>query len=141
LFLVGLSGFTAKKDPDYNGRQTTVLGVIFMAFSLLFTGIQFIVEEALLSKFATHPLKVVGFEGMWGTIVYIITLIIMQNVDCQYFPARGDLCAENELGQWRLEDTLFALRQMVANGPLCFYVIGVTFTIAFYNFCGVCVTR
>jgi len=141
LFLVGLSGFAAKKDPDYNGRKTTALGVIFMAFSLLFTGIQFIVEEALLSKFATHPLKVVGFEGMWGTIVYIITLIIMQNVGCEYFQSRGDLCAENDLGEWRLEDTLFAFRQMVANGALFFYVIAVTFTISFYNFCGVCVTR
>jgi len=40
-----------------------------------------------------------------------------------------------------MENTAFALKQMGDNAFLFFLVIGVTFTIAFYNFCGVSVTR
>jgi len=142
LFLVGLSSFVEKSGTP-STRETNVLGIVMMLLSLLFSGIQFVVEEALLSKYSTHPLKVVGYEGLWGTLVYEVTLVIMQHISCDGLSekVRADLCAVNDLGEWRLEDTIFALRQMAANGFLFFLVIGVTFTIAFYNFCGVSVTR
>ena len=141
LFLVGLSSFIGTKSGT--GRETNALGIIMMFMSLLFAGIQFVVEEALLNKYATHPLKVVGYEGLWGTLVYIVTLIIMQHVRCDDFSQKikEDLCSPNNLGEYRLEDTVFALRQMGDNPFLCFLVISVTFTIAFYNFSGVSVTR
>lgn len=114
-----------------------------MLLSLLFSGIQFIVEEIFLSQYATHPLKVVGYEGMWGTLVYIITLIVMNNIRCDTLSEdlKNNLCSRNEYADWRIEDSIFALRQIGANSLLAFYCIGVTFTIAFYNFCGVSVTR
>jgi drug/metabolite transporter (DMT)-like permease len=141
LFLVGLSSFTKEKEPD--SIQTNALGIIMMGLSLLFAGVQFVVEEVLLSQYCTHPLKVVGWEGFWGTSVYIIILIIFQNVSCNSFDAKlqQDLCSIDDTGEWKLENSIFALRQMGADGFLFFLVVGVTFTIAFYNFCGVSVTR
>jgi hypothetical protein len=37
----------------------------------------FIVEEKLLGKYYLNPLKVVGWEGIWGFLMYVIILIIL----------------------------------------------------------------
>jgi hypothetical protein len=36
----------------------------------------FIVEEKLLGDYVLDPLKVVGLEGMWGIVYYLILLPI-----------------------------------------------------------------
>ena len=142
--MVGLSSLaSSNKDNDGEllGKQTNALGIILLGFSMIFNGFQFIIEEAILDRYITHPLKIVGFEGLWGMLIYTLSLIIMQNIDCTYWSVRRDLCSENSLGEWKLEDTLFALRQIGSNGVLFFYVFGVTFTIAFFNYCGVCILK
>ena len=141
LFLVGLSSLIREKKDSI--RETNIFGIVLKLLSLLFNGVQFVVEEALLSKYATHPLKIVGYEGLWGLCVYVIILIIMQQIRCDDFSQqiKEDLCSPNDMGEYRLEDTVFALKQLGSNGFLCFLVIGLSLTIAFYNFTGVSITK
>jgi drug/metabolite transporter (DMT)-like permease len=61
--------------PDDAG--TKPLGLFLLIFSQFFTGTQFIVEEKLFENYYLDPFKVVGLEGMWGTIYYLILLPIM----------------------------------------------------------------
>ena len=112
-----------------------------MGLSLLFTGVQFILEELFLGKYTINPLKVVGLEGMWGVGFYAVSLVILQNVRCDNFWAKSDVCSVNANGEWRVEDSIFALEQIFNNKFLFFLVVASTFTIAFYNFFGVSVTK
>ncbi len=72
LFLLGLASLISDEGDATPATETNALGITMMGLSLIFTGIQFIVEEKLLSESNIHALKVVDDEGMWGTIIYII---------------------------------------------------------------------
>ena len=63
ICLVGLAVLLAKDDDD---DQNTVVGIILMIGSILTQGSQFVVEEKLLGDYYLSPLRVVGWEGIWG---------------------------------------------------------------------------
>ena len=46
--------------------------------SQLFAGTMFVVEEKLLGNYYLDPFKIVGSEGMWGVLYFLIALPIMQ---------------------------------------------------------------
>jgi hypothetical protein len=46
--------------------------------SQIFAGTMFIVEEKLLSSYYLDPIKVVGWEGVFGVLIYIVMLLILQ---------------------------------------------------------------
>jgi drug/metabolite transporter (DMT)-like permease len=74
VFLVGLSSLLFPDDTA--GGSTSAMGIGLLLISQIFAGTQFIVEEKLLGDYYLDPLKVVGFEGMWGFIYYLIALPI-----------------------------------------------------------------
>ena len=55
----------------------TVLGVLMIAAAQIFTATQFVSEEWILEKYALEPLKVVGWEGVFGFIVTIVGMVIL----------------------------------------------------------------
>ncbi|KAL6713359.1 hypothetical protein ACLMJK_008824 [Lecanora helva] len=55
----------------------TVLGVLMIAAAQIFTATQFVLEEWILEQYILEPLKVVGWEGLWGFIVTIVGMIIL----------------------------------------------------------------
>ena len=81
---VGLVGVSALAVPKKPGEEaaTSALGISLILIAQFFTGIQFIVEEKLLSGYYLDPIKVVGLEGMWGFLYYLIFLPIAQNIPC-----------------------------------------------------------
>jgi hypothetical protein len=54
-----------------------VIGVLFIAGAQIFTASQFVLEEWILENYALAPLKVVGWEGIFGTTVTFIGMIIL----------------------------------------------------------------
>lgn len=62
----------------------------------------FIVEEKLLGDYYLDPLKVVGFEGVWGLLIWAILLPIFNNIPCDV----NGLCNNGVL-----EDTLVAFKE------------------------------
>jgi hypothetical protein len=102
----------------------------------------YISEEKLIKKFNAHPLKVTGTEGCWGIILYIILLFIFYQIRCDHW---GDikeyLCVENDKHQYRIEDGLFAIRQIFHKGSLTFLVFLYISSIALFNFSGLTVTK
>ena len=82
ISIVGVASVTMGKDddppkPDNAGGETKPIGIIFLIMSQLFAGTMFIVEEKLLSNYYLDPLKVVGWEGVNGFVIYVIMLIIL----------------------------------------------------------------
>ena len=64
----------AAVDP---GALKTVLGVLMIAGAQIFTATQFVSEEWILEQYALEPLKVVGWEGIFGFLVTFIGMIIL----------------------------------------------------------------
>ena len=55
----------------------TVIGVLMIAAAQIFTATQFVLEEWMLEQYALEPLKVVGWEGIFGFIVTVVGMIIL----------------------------------------------------------------
>jgi len=140
MFLVGLAALV---NTDSGGAETKFLGILLLLLSLLFSGFQFVIEEKFLGDSSIHPLKVVGWEGIWGSIFILILLPIFQFIPCSAdWSGSKDLCAYNEgFTTFSVEDSIFALKQMGSNGTLMFFVIASTFSIAFFNFFGISITK
>lgn len=69
--MVGLSAFLGDSS-----ESTSALGMIILIVAQLFSGGMFVVEEKLLGDYYLDPLKVVGWEGVWGFLAYCIVLPI-----------------------------------------------------------------
>lgn len=54
-----------------------IIGVLLIAGAQVFTATQFVLEEWILEHYAMEPLKVVGWEGIFGFIVTIIGMFIL----------------------------------------------------------------
>ena len=149
LMLVGLSSelFPPDNDPECGSggdSKTSITGIILVIIAQLFSATQFIVEEKFMKNYKCHPLKAVGWEGIWGSSFYLIFLIIFQFIPCGdnwNTDLRKDICSQNEAGEYLLENSIFAFKQMGNDGKLLFYVILYIFSIALFNFVGISVTK
>jgi len=130
IALVGVAAVYMSNSGSNN--KDPVLGIIFLLFSQLFTGLLMISEEKFLSKYYIPPMQAVGLEGLWGCSIYIILLPIMYYVPCH---------VENVCNNGVIEDSVAALHQVFASTNLLIAVIGGILSIAFFNFFGVTTTK
>lgn len=54
-----------------------IIGVCLIAGAQIFTAFQFVLEEFILEKYALEPLKIVGWEGIFGFSVTTIAMLVM----------------------------------------------------------------
>ena len=151
LLLVGLASKIFPPEPvegcgESQGTKDSFWGIVLVLVAQVFSASQFIVEEKFMKGYHCHPLKAVGWEGIWGSIIYLILLVIFQFVPCEAPPVGGTnlssfICSPNDKNEWTLEDTVFAFRQMGDNGALLFYVILYICSIALFNFVGISVAK
>lgn len=131
------------KAPE---QSSSAAGYLLVILAQIFVAFQFIIEEKFMKNYTCHPLKAVGWEGVWGSALFLVVLVIFQNVKCTN-PV-GDqwnwstaLCTKNDRNEFRLEDSFFALRQIASNTQLLFYSVLFTISIAVFNFVGITVTK
>ena len=55
----------------------TIIGVLLIAGAQIFTATQFVLEESIMERYAMEPIKVVGWEGVFGFVVTVIGMIIL----------------------------------------------------------------
>lgn len=118
-----------EKEDDLVG--SIALGIALLLIAQFFAGALFIVEEYFIGDYYLDPLKVVGTEGMWGTLYFLVALPIMQSVQCS-----GPLCNFNYF-----ENSSYAFAQMQDNPTIIVYTFGIMVSIAFFNVCGVTTTK
>ena len=143
LLIVGLNAIFQKKETEEKDKKDKPLvGIILVLTSQVFSCMLYISEEKLIKKYNAHPLKVTGTEGCWGIFLYIILLIIFYQIRCDSWGNIKDyLCVENDKGQYRIEDGIFAIRQIFHNNTLTFLVFLYISSIALFNFSGLTVTK
>eukprot|EP00727_Mastigamoeba_balamuthi_P006180 m51a1_g2181 putative solute carrier family 35 member f6 (432) ;mRNA; f:100891-102551 len=147
LVLVGLSSVfsTQSKASDKSGSSSgddagsgesagkTVLGIFLVLISQLISGTQMVVEEILLKKKDLAPLHIVGMEGLFGT--FLMSFIILPIV--YFIPGNNP----SSMSRGSYDNAIDAFQQMGSNIALLFYVIIYFFSIAFFNFFGLNVTK
>lgn len=109
--IVGLAGAITKDDKATPGHQSlhdtsagpvdsdatsqaamTVIGVLLIAGAQIFTATQFVLEERIMEKYAMEPIKVVGWEGLFGFLVTSVGMVILHfSIGTGYFNAREGL--------------------------------------------------
>jgi drug/metabolite transporter (DMT)-like permease len=67
----------AVRDLQTPEAVKTIVGVLLIAGAQIFTATQFVLEEFILEKYALEPLKVVGWEGLFGFFVTFVGMIIL----------------------------------------------------------------
>ena len=55
----------------------TIIGIFLIAGAQIFTATQFVLEEFILEKYALEPLKVVGWEGLFGFLVTALGMVVL----------------------------------------------------------------
>jgi hypothetical protein len=98
----------------------------------------YVSEESLLNKYYLEPFELVGWEGFWGTILYVIAIPILNIIPCPYNPVgyEKDLCA----GEY-IEDFPLFINEATYKWQLVLAIVIVMFTKALSNSFGVTVTK
>ena len=130
LILIGLNAFLYNND---NVSKNPLIGIILSFFVPFFSSAEYIFQEKFIKHYDVHPCQIVGFEGLWGIIIYTIMLIIFQNISCDNWDnsLKEGICSADENEKYHIEDSLFAFRQMLDNNKILiiysFFVISVRF--------------
>lgn len=139
LCLVGLSAII---NQEKSTARNPIVGMSLLLCAQLFSSSQYVIQEKFLNSYSINPFQLVGFEGFWGSLVYIILLIIFQNISClNWSDALQEICIQNENKEWKIEDTLYAFRQMNDNIGIWFVYILYIVSIALYNIIGINLTQ
>ena len=156
LFLVGLNSMIFKGDNESVAKNPLV-GIILMSTSQFFSSTEYVFQEKFIKHYDVNAFQLVGFEGLWGSCMYSILLIIFQFADCSGWDQdiREGICFfYNETynvtyvnGTYydvnktisKIED--FAFRQMDDNTSLLVVYIFYIVSIALYNIVGINLTK
>ena len=158
LFLVGLNSVLFKGDNVENAKNP-IVGIILMLISQLFSSTEYIFQEKFIKQYDVHPFQLVGFEGLWGSLMYAVLLVIFQYSDCSgwnkdleegicfyYNETKTGINETNETYYYnetisRIENTEFAFKQMGDNIALLLVYIFYIVSIALYNIVGINLTK
>lgn len=101
-------------------------GIVLILVAQCFAGMMFIVEEKLLGSYYLNPLYVVGWEGIWGFLMYVIILVILQHAHIDGKP---------------IEDTMLAFKKIENSSVIFGMCFGIICSISSFNALGVATTK
>jgi drug/metabolite transporter (DMT)-like permease len=108
----------------------TIIGVLMIAAAQIFTATQFVLEEWILEHYALEPLKVVGWEGIFGFVVTLAGMIILHLS-----------IGRTERGRYGYFDAKEGWRELVEYRAIAISSILIMISIGGFNFFGLSVTR
>ncbi|PMD34026.1 hypothetical protein L207DRAFT_132877 [Hyaloscypha variabilis F] len=107
-----------------------IIGVFLIAGAQIFTASQFVLEEYILEKYALEPLKVVGWEGLFGFSVTVVGMVIMHLA-----------VGRTDAGQYGYFDLVEAWREITEYRAIGISSVLIMISIGGFNFFGLSVTR
>ena len=108
----------------------TILGVLMIAGAQIFTATQFVLEEWILEHYALEPLKVVGWEGIFGFIVTVFGMIVLHLA-----------IGRTDQGRYGYFDMVEGWREVTHYRAVAVSSILIMISIGGFNFFGLSVTR
>lgn len=64
-------------EAGLSDTSRAIIGVLLIAGAQIFTASQFVLEEWILENSPIEPIKVVGWEGLFGLLVTVLFMIVM----------------------------------------------------------------
>lgn len=129
LLMVGASS-VLDTSSSTSGASNPLLGNIFVVCAQVVVAIQMVVEEKLIGNYNVPALQAVGLEGIFGTIIVTIALIIFN-----FIPG-------NTVGNGgKFENVADAAAQFANSAVIALALVGNVISIAFFNFFGISVTK
>ena len=108
----------------------TILGVLIIAAAQIFSATQFVLEEWVLEHYALEPLKVVGWEGVFGFLVTFIGMVILHLT-----------VGRTEKGRYGYFDMQEGWRELTEYRAITITSVLIMISIGCFNFFGISVTR
>ena len=115
------------KEPE---ALQTVLGVLMIAGAQIFTATQFVFEEFILERYSVEPLKMVGWEGIFGFVVTMIGMLILHLA-----------IGRTDAGRYGYFDAVEGWRQFTHYRTIAVSSVLIMISIGGFNFFGLSVTR
>jgi drug/metabolite transporter (DMT)-like permease len=137
ITLVGLSSMMGKKSKNDHSAGEVLLGNAMIVFSQVLSASQMVIEEKFLKSRKLPPEFVVGVEGIFGTFVMLAFILPMT----YYLPFKKCDAAWCQDGNGVHEDTLDTLEMLKNSVFLMLLNILYWISIAFFNFCGLSVSK
>ena len=131
----GLLFIRAASDQVHAAARTpeavqTILGVLMIAGAQIFTATQFVLEEWILEHYALEPLKVVGWEGIFGFLVTLFGMIVLHIA-----------VGRTDKGQYGYFDMVEGWREVTHYRAVAVSSVLIMISIGGFNFFGLSVTR
>ncbi len=136
LVIVGVGDVVFFKSTSGYDPTFVLAGDLLIVLAQGIAAIQMTVEEKIIKKYNVPPLQGVGWEGVFGFSVLIVLLVPMYFIPW-HLPATQALWQTTV----RFEDSIDALLQIFNSPRLLISTIGLTVSIAFFNFSGLTVTQ
>lgn len=125
LGLFGMTDFVHKTPTGYD-QYGLAAGCLLMVMSQIMIAMQIVYEEKFMDKHSIHPLRVIGLEGCFGSVVAVILLIPFSFISAGPFSV---------LYQTHLVDIRDAFLQMRSSYILALCFVGriVSKTVNYYS--------
>lgn len=117
-------------DGGLSDAARAVIGVLLIAGAQIFTATQFVLEEWILENSPIEPIRVVGWEGIFGFTVTVLAMVVLH-------AAIGSTPA----GRYGYFDMVEGWHQMIGNKKILLSSILIMISIGGFNFFGLSVTR
>lgn len=140
---VGIVGLAGAIQPDKKHADVglepeevnadavrVIVGVLMIAGAQIFTATQFVLEEWILERSAIEPLRVVGWEGVFGFSVTLLGMAVLHAA-----------VGRTEAGQYGPFDMVEGWRQFWENKGVFVSSLLIMISIGGFNFFGLSVTR
>ena len=145
LFFISLSAINDKNrrfehTETTSGLVQTIVGIICCIFCNIFTALHAITEEYIFKTRIIHPIKLIGFEGLFGTIFSSVLILIFSQI--KFGKSIEFLCIKDkETGSLYIENFYIAIRQILEEKQIIFLVILLFFLFIIYNYCYITITK
>lgn len=97
----GVPAANVSTEAGFSDAARAIIGVLLIAGAQIFTATQFVLEEWMLENSSIEPIKVVGWEGIFGLVVTVLVMIVMHV-----------LVGRSEAGKYGPFDLVEGFRQM-----------------------------
>jgi len=134
-----LTPFETDEPEGLSKSEEFGYGITLVLVGEFFHAVQFVYEEKFITKYKLAPLKVVGIEGVCGTLTLAVLLWPMY-----YIPVPQSLGGASLGPYGRLEDAIDGFMQIfdgADGGWLLCWTLGNMCSIAVFNFAGISVTK
>ena len=146
LFFISLSAIkdnntnNIEEESETNGFVRTIVGIFCCVCCNIFTALHAITEEYIFKTRIIHPIKLIGFEGLFGTIFSSVLILIFSQI--KFGKSIDFLCIrDKETGSFYIENFYIAIKQISEEKQILFLVLLLFFLLVMYNYCYITITK